>query len=105
MVSLLLFSSKQCIIKQLLDSAMGSIPIELRIFFFFFFFLGGGFFFHPFFFFFWGGGLLSTHILFIIGGGGLLFTHILFIIKIKVTRVKPLRAQERTSYDLGTQTT
>ena len=76
--------------KTIIDSAVGSIPIELRIFFFFF--LGGG-------------GLLSTHILFIMGGGVLLSTHILFIIKIKVTRVKPLRAEERTSYDLGTQTT
>ena len=88
MVSLLLFSSKQCIIKQLLDSAVGSIPIELRIFFFFW---GGGSSLHTYFIYYW--------------GGGLLFTHILFIIKIKVTRVKPLRAQERTSYDLGTQTT
>ena len=42
--------------KTIIDSAVGSIPIELRIFFFFFF-LGLG-------------GLLSTHILFIMGGGG-----------------------------------
>ena len=67
---------------------MGSIPIELRIFFFFL------------------GGVFSPHIFYLLWGGGvLLSTHILFIIKIKVTREKPLRAEERTSYDLGTQTT
>ena len=38
-----------------------------------------------------------------VGGGHLLSTHILFIIKTKVTRVKPLRAEETSSYDLGTQ--
>ena len=61
MVSLLLFSSKQCIIKQLLDSAMGSIPIELRIFFFFFFFLAGGSSLHTYFIYYWGGGGSSLH--------------------------------------------
>ena len=63
MVSLLIFSSKQCIIKQLLDLVVGSIPI-LNSEFFFFFVGGRG-----------GGHLLSTHILFIIGAGSSLHTY------------------------------
>ena len=65
MVSLLLFSSKQCIIKQLLDSAVGSIPIELRIFFFFFFFWGGVF---------------SPHIFYLLLGGGVFSSHIFYLL-------------------------
>ena len=61
MVSLLIFSSKQCIIKQLLDLVVGSIPI-LNSEFFFFFLWGGG------------GHLISTHILFIMGAGSSLHT-------------------------------
>ena len=91
MVSLLLFSSKQCIIKQLLDLVVGSIPI-LNSEFFFFFVAGGG-------------GIFSPHIFYLLWGRVLLSTHILFIIKTKVTRVKPLRAEETSSYDLGTQFT
>ena len=89
MVSLLIFSSKQCIIKQLLDLVMGSIPILNSEFFFF---VGGG-------------GIFSPHIFYLLWGRVLLSTHILFIIKTKVTRVKPLRAEETSSYDLGTQFT
>ena len=63
MVSLLIFSSKQCIIKQLLDLVVGSIPILNSEFFFFF--LGGG---H----------LLSTHILFIMGAGSSLHTYSIY---------------------------
>ena len=92
MVSLLIFSSKQCIIKQLLDLVVGSIPILNSEFFFFF--CGGG-----------GGGIFSPHIFYLLWGRVLLSTHILFIIKTKVTRVKPLRAEETSSYDLGTQFT
>ena len=66
MVSLLIFSSKQCIIKQLLDLVVGSIPI-LNSEFFFFFFVGGG-----------GGHLLSTHILFIMGAGSSLHTYSIY---------------------------
>ena len=91
MVSLLIFSSKQCIIKQLLDLVVGSIPILNSEFFFFF--CGGG------------GGIFSPHIFYLLWGRVLLSTHILFIIKTKVTRVKPLRAEETSSYDLGTQFT
>ena len=65
MVSLLIFSSKQCIIKQLLDLVVGSIPILNS---FFFFFLGGG----------GGGFLLSTHILFIMGAGSSLHTYSIY---------------------------
>ena len=64
MVSLLIFSSKQCIIKQLLDLVMGSIPILNSEFFFFF--CGGG------------GHLLSTHILFIMGAGSSLHTYSIY---------------------------
>ena len=91
MVSLLIFSSKQCIIKQLLDLVVGSILILNSEFFFFF--VGGG------------GGIFSPHIFYLLWGRVLLSTHILFIIKTKVTRVKPLRAEETSSYDLGTQFT
>ena len=63
MVSLLIFSSKQCIIKQLLDLVMGSIPILNSEFFFF---VGGG------------GHLLSTHILFIMGAGSSLHTYSIY---------------------------
>ena len=65
MVSLLIFSSKQCIIKQLLDLVVGSIPI-LNSEFFFFFCEGGG------------GHLLSTHILFIMGAGSSLHTYSIY---------------------------
>ena len=90
MVSLLIFFSKQCIIKQLLDLVVGSIPILNSEFFFFFVGVGGG-------------GIFSPHIFYLLWGRVLLSTHILFIIKTKVTRVKPLRAEETSSYDLGTQ--
>ena len=63
MVSLLIFSSKQCIIKQLLDLVVGSIPILNSEFFF----CGGG-----------GGHLLSTHILFIMGAGSSLHTYSIY---------------------------
>ena len=65
MVSLLIFSSKQCIIKQLLDLVVGPIPI-LNSEFFFFFVEGGG------------GHLLSTHILFIMGAGSSLHTYSIY---------------------------
>ena len=91
MVSLLIFSSKQCIIKQVLDLVVGSIPILNSEFFFWW---GGG-----------GGGIFSPHVFYLLWGRVLLSTHILFIIKTKVTRVKPLRAEETSSYDLGTQFT
>ena len=65
MVSLLIFSSKQCIIKQLLDLVVGSIPI-LNSEFFFCVCVGGG------------GHLLSTHILFIMGAGSSLHTYSIY---------------------------
>ena len=92
MVSLLIFSSKQCIIKQLLDLVVGSIPI-LNSEFFLCVCVGVG------------GGIFSPHIFYLLWGRVLLSTDILFIIKTKVTRVKPLRAEETSSYDLGTQFT
>ena len=64
MVSLLIFSSKQCIIKQLLDLVVGSIPILNSEFFF----CGGG----------GGGHILSTHILFIMGAGSSLHTYSIY---------------------------
>ena len=64
MVSLLIFSSKQCIIKQVLDLVVGSIPILNSEFFFF---CGGG-----------GGHLLSTRILFIMGAGSSLHTYSIY---------------------------
>ena len=64
MVSLLIFSSKQCIIKQVLDLVVGSIPILNSEFFFF----GGG----------GGGHLLSTRILFIMGAGSSLHTYSIY---------------------------
>ena len=67
MVSLLIFSSKQCIIKQLLDLVVGSIPILNSEFFFFFCGGRGG-----------GGHLLSTHILFIMGAGSSLHTYSIY---------------------------
>ena len=66
MVSLLIFSSKQCIIKQLLDLVVGSIPI-LNSEFFVCVCVGGG-----------GGHLLSTHILFIMGAGSSLHTYSIY---------------------------
>ena len=66
MVSLLIFSSKQCIIKQVLDLVVGSIPI-LNSEFFFFWWGGGG-----------GGHLLSTRILFIMGAGSSLHTYSIY---------------------------
>ena len=65
MVSLLIFSSKQCIIKQLLDLVVGSIPILNSEFFFFF--CGGG-----------GGQIKTTHILFIMGAGSSLHTYSIY---------------------------
>ena len=66
MVSLLIFSSKQCIIKQLLDLVVGSIPI-LNSECFFCVCVGVG-----------GGHLLSTHILFIMGAGSSLHTYSIY---------------------------
>ena len=67
MVSLLIFSSKQCIIKQLLDLVVGSIPILNSEFFLFFFLWRGD-----------GEHLLSTHILFIVGAGSSLHTYSIY---------------------------
>ena len=68
MVSLLIFSSKQCIIKQLLDLVVGSIPI-LNSEFFFFFVGGGG-----------GGRAYSLHTYFIYYGGGFFSPHIFYLL-------------------------
>ena len=66
MVSLLIFSSKQCIIKQLLDLVVGSIPILNSEFFFFF--CGGA------------GGASSLHTYFIYYGGGFFSPHIFYLL-------------------------
>ena len=68
MVSLLIFSSKQCILKQLLDLVVGSIPILNSEFFLCVCVCGGG----------GGGHLLSTHILFIMGAGSSLHTYSIY---------------------------
>ena len=65
MVSLLIFSSKQCIIKQVLDLVVGSIPILNSDFFFF----GGA-----------GGGASSLHTYFIYYGGGFFSPHIFYLL-------------------------
>ena len=65
MVSLLIFSSKQCIIKQLLDLVVGSIPILNSEFFFFFV---------------EGGGASSLHTYFIYYGGGFFSPHIFYLL-------------------------
>ena len=69
MVSLLIFSSKQCIIKQLLDLVVGSIPILNSEFFFVCVCVGGG-----------GAGASSLHTYFIYYGGGFFSPHIFYLL-------------------------
>ena len=72
MVSLLIFSSKQCIIKQLLDLVVGSIPILNSEFFLCVCVCvggGGG-----------GGGASSLHTYFIYYGGGFFSPHIFYLL-------------------------